>query len=75
MSDKNDSMARIYETCFQLERKEQEVILALAQRLLFGQKTYGGLKDNMYRKNWVKEARDEAFDQLLYLQFEIEKED
>lgn len=70
-----DTMARVYEVCSQLEKKEQEVILALATRLLFGQRSYGKLQDTLYRKNWVKEARDEAFDQLLYLQFELEKED
>lgn len=75
MRDRTDMLALIYDTCHELEQKEQRVILALAQRLLFGQRTYGKLRDTINRKNWVKEARDEAFDQLLYLQFEIEKED
>ncbi len=72
---KPDVLNLIYDTCLELESKEQRVILQLAQRLLFGQKTYGKLKDNVGRRNWIKEARDEGLDQVLYLQFELDKED
>ena len=53
---------------------EVDVLVAIASRLKMGQWQYGKLKPpGEDRRDWVKEASDEAFDGCVYLALQMMK--
>jgi hypothetical protein len=55
-----------------LERRERRVLLRIAKRLLEGQIRFGALTRG--KKNWRKEAQEEAMDMSVYLSAALEDE-
>jgi hypothetical protein len=55
-------LARVMEA---LEKREQRVLLRIAKRLLEGQIHFGALTKD--KKDWRKEAHEEAMDASVYL--------
>ncbi len=49
----------------QLGARERKVLILIGERLLMGQKAYGHLTQR--KKDWAKEAAEEAFDGTVYL--------
>lgn len=49
--------------------RERKALLLIAKRLYAGQKTFGELTRG--KKNWVKEASEEAMDMCVYLAAEL----
>ncbi len=56
---------RLIDLWYQLEPREKSVLLRITQRLLDGQTAYGPLTAG--KKNWRKEAQEEAMDMCVYL--------
>lgn len=57
----------------QLEPRELRVFLRIGERLLEGQKAYGPLSPG--KKDWKKEAKEEAMDMAVYLSAMLEDDD
>jgi hypothetical protein len=64
------STAALLQTIEELGQDERRVLLALARRLLFGQKAYGRLDLANDRRDWRKERSLEIQDLLVYSAFE-----
>lgn len=62
--------AKIAALVGELGPDEQRVLLLLARRLLAGRKTYGPLDVAGDRRNFEKEAGEEAADMLVYFAFD-----
>lgn len=53
---------------------ERRVLLAVARRLAMGQRQYGALDVAGDRRDWRKEAAEEALDASVYLACELLRE-
>lgn len=60
-------------TFLQLRPRERRVLERIASRLLDGQKAYGPLSPG--KKNWKKEAKEEAMDMSVYLSVMLEDDE
>ncbi len=64
MADKANH-SHLLEVWVVLGKRERSVLVRVAERLWAGQQQYGILTKK--KKNWVKEAQEEAFDMAVYL--------
>ena len=65
-----DDLRRVF---YALEERERRVLMRIAKRLLEGQIAFGHLTKG--KKNWKREAKEEAFDMAVYLSAELEADD
>lgn len=61
-----DPGAELLDVTSQLGAEERRVLLALARRLLAGQRAYGRLDLAHDRRDWRRERAEELADSLIY---------
>lgn len=61
----HEDMANMADYMEELAPRERRCLLNIASRLFIGQCTYGGLSPG--KKDWKKEAKEEAMDMAVYL--------
>ena len=65
-----NATASLGRVVFALEARERLVLLRIAKRLLEGQIHFGPLTKG--KKNWRREAQEEAMDMSVYLSAQLE---
>lgn len=71
--EERESEGAILDIWAKLGEHERSVLLTIAKRLRTGQEQYGKLSKG--KKNWRKEASEEAFDMAVYLSALLTLED
>lgn len=65
MSRPHNDVVEAMELWMDLGERERRVLLRIGRRLYMGQEQYGYLEKD--KKDWTKEASEEAFDMAIYL--------